>query len=113
MSVKEIICELFCPDKDDEIRVLNIEAYEASRKISSLQKEIDRLNEVIKGYESNYRYYIGVDENGMESKRIEADRISFYDDKYVFYLNGVIVGILSSDIYKEVVLVSEEKENQR
>lgn len=111
MGVKEFFSGLFSETKEERVSELLLELHYRMKEINKLSKEIEELKNVIKSYQDMSGYYVGITEDSMKSSDIYANKVGFYDDKYVFYLGERVVAILSSEIYKEVVFVESEKEN--
>lgn len=117
MSIKKFFKDLLFETEEERSSAELVALYEKTRECKSLYDDVERLKKKIESLENTIRciehkcgYFVGKTEEGSKSNNIYADRIGFYDNEYIFYLNNAIVGILSSDVYKEVVFVDSEKE---
>lgn len=112
MGVKEFFSGLFSTEKEERMSELLVALHEKTRECKSLSEDVERLKNIVKNLEHKSGYFVGKTDDGFESGHIYGDSISFYDDKYVFYRNGKCIGVLSSDTYKELILVQDEEENE-
>jgi len=111
VGIKEFFSELFSTTKEEIITDLQVELYKRAGQVIKLSEQVEAQKNIIKSLENKHGYYVGFNDNNLESSHIYANRVGFYDDKYVFYLGERVVAILSSEIYKEVIFVEDEKEN--